>query len=110
MAAAPPPRVSSAAGLRGFGGDAVYCASKFGLNGLSEVLALEGAPLGIRVFSVCPGSVDTPLWHPHSTEAERERMMEAEDVASLVLWLVTSDRGIAVQPVVITNFRDPFEG
>jgi NAD(P)-dependent dehydrogenase (short-subunit alcohol dehydrogenase family) len=102
--------VSSIAGTRGYRGCSAYCASKFGLNGLSEVLALEGAPLGIRVFSVCPGSVDTPLWHPHSTEAERERMMEAEDVASLVLWLVTSDRGIAVQPVVITNFRDPFEG
>jgi len=101
--------VSSIAGTRGFRGCSAYCASKFGLNGLSEVLALEGEPLGIRVFSVCPGSVDTPLWHPHSTEPERDRMMDVETIASLVLWLVTSDRGVAVQPVVITNFRDPFE-
>lgn len=100
--------ISSIAGTRGFRDCSAYCASKFGMNGLAEVLALEGAPLGVRVFSVCPGSVDTPLWTPHSTEAERDRMMDAETIASLVAWLVTSDRGIAMQPVVITNFRDPF--
>lgn len=100
--------LSSIAGVRGFAGSSAYCASKHGMNGLSEVLALEGEPLGIRVFSVCPGSVDTPLWQPHADADIIDRMMESETIASLVRWLVTADRSINVGPVVVTNFHDPF--
>ncbi len=100
--------ISSVAGVQGFVGNSAYCASKFGLNGLSEVLALEGKAHGIRVFSVCPGSVDTDLWVPHSEESERARMMRPEAVADLVRWLVASPRSIAVAPVVVTNFSSPF--
>lgn len=51
--------ISSVAGARAFGGSAYYAASKFALEGLSEGLALEGEPLGIRVMIVEPGPFDT---------------------------------------------------
>ena len=41
----------------------VYCATKFGVVGLTEALADEVAESGVRVFAVCPGLVDTPLAH-----------------------------------------------
>lgn len=51
----------SAAGLYGGPGLAVYAASKFGVRGLTEALDIEWRPLGIRVRSIMPSFIDTPL-------------------------------------------------
>lgn len=101
--------VSSVAGTRGFAGSSAYCASKHGLNGLSEVLAIEGRPHGIRVFAVCPGAVETAIWSAEDADI-RAKMMHSEDVASLVRWLVTSPRHVGIGPVVIDNFINPWFG
>lgn len=53
--------MSSDAGVQGNAGAAVYCASKGGVSNLTRALALELAPLGIRVNAVCPGDVETPM-------------------------------------------------
>ena len=46
--------ISSLAGKRGSANNAVYCASKFGVNGITQSLAKELGPRGIRVNAVCP--------------------------------------------------------
>lgn len=51
--------VSSLAGKRGSTHNSVYCASKFGVNGLTQALAKELGPRGIRVNAVCPVYVET---------------------------------------------------
>lgn len=51
----------SAAGLYGGPGLAVYSATKFGVRGLTEALEIEWKPLGIRVRSIMPSFIDTPL-------------------------------------------------
>ncbi|MBT4512428.1 MAG: SDR family oxidoreductase [Chloroflexi bacterium] len=51
--------VSSLAGKRGSANNTVYCASKFGVNGVTQALAKELGPRGIRVNAVCPVYVDT---------------------------------------------------
>lgn len=53
--------MSSDAGVQGNAGAAVYCASKGGVSIVTKALALELAPLGIRVNAVCPGDVDSPM-------------------------------------------------
>lgn len=52
---------ASTSGLVGSGFSPVYSAVKFGVNGLMKALALRLAPDNIRVNSVCPGPVDTPM-------------------------------------------------
>src|SRR3546814_3314944 len=47
--------ISSVGGYQGFAGWGVYCATKFAVEGLSESLARELAPLGIKVTTVEPG-------------------------------------------------------
>jgi NAD(P)-dependent dehydrogenase (short-subunit alcohol dehydrogenase family) len=51
--------ISSLAGKRGSANNSVYCASKFGMNGLTQALAKELGPRGIRVNAVCPVYVRT---------------------------------------------------
>ncbi len=51
--------ISSLAGKRGSSNNSVYCASKFGVVGLTQALAKELGPLGIRVVGVCPVYVET---------------------------------------------------
>jgi NAD(P)-dependent dehydrogenase (short-subunit alcohol dehydrogenase family) len=53
--------VASMAGLLPFPTVAPYCASKFAVVGLSESLAAELAPRGVRITAVCPGAVRTDL-------------------------------------------------
>lgn len=53
--------VSSQAGVQGLAGYSAYGASKWGLRGLSKVAAIELGPLGIRVNTVYPGMIDTPM-------------------------------------------------
>ncbi|MGI8747513.1 MAG: SDR family NAD(P)-dependent oxidoreductase [Deinococcus sp.] len=51
--------VSSVAGKRGWANASAYCASKFGLTGLTQALAAEGKPHGIRASVVYPGGMAT---------------------------------------------------
>lgn len=54
--------VASVAGLRGFGGTPSYVASKHAVNGLTKNAAIDYAPFGIRVNSVCMATTITPMY------------------------------------------------
>lgn len=52
--------ISSLAGKRGSANNSVYCAAKFGVNGITQALAKELGAAGIRVNAVCPVYITTP--------------------------------------------------
>lgn len=105
---------SSIAGLKGLANQAHYCAAKHGVVGLMRGLAIELAPYRIRVNTVHPSSVDTPIiknqamytlfsgGNPNATLEEvtpafRELnlldtpWMEPQDISNAVLWLASDD-------------------
>jgi NAD(P)-dependent dehydrogenase (short-subunit alcohol dehydrogenase family) len=53
--------MSSVAGLMGNAGSSIYAASKHAVIGLTRTAALEGASHGIRVNTVCPAVIETPM-------------------------------------------------
>jgi NAD(P)-dependent dehydrogenase (short-subunit alcohol dehydrogenase family) len=100
--------LSSISGVQAFRGNAAYGASKFGLNGLSAVLALEGRPHHIRVFAICPASIDTPIWDGQAPDDVRARMMKPEPIAEFVVHLLAAPPTLAFDPIIIRNFNDPW--
>ncbi|MFI1461885.1 SDR family oxidoreductase [Nocardia carnea] len=85
--------ISSTAGLIGYAGVGGYVASKWGLRGLTKAAALELGPGGVRVCSVHPGPIHTPMTAalPESTAAHQPlpRFGEPDEVAAMVRFLVT---------------------
>jgi len=79
--------VSSLAGKNAFAGGGIYCASKWGLQGLSGCMAEDLREHGIRVSTVCPGSVATEFSGRGSKDPTK--VLRPEDVAHAVGMLVT---------------------
>jgi NAD(P)-dependent dehydrogenase (short-subunit alcohol dehydrogenase family) len=80
--------IGSLAGRNAFAGGAVYCASKWGLQGLTACMAEDLRPFNIRVSSVLPGSVATDFG-PHSSAKNPSNALMPEDVAHAVAMLLT---------------------
>jgi len=97
--------MASAAGLVGWPGAAGYVAAKHGVVGLTKAAALEFAGQGIRVNSICPSYVETPMvvtdlfqtalgGDPAAPEAARAnhpigRFAQPEEIAAACVWLLS---------------------
>jgi len=83
--------ISSTAGRRGFAGGGAYCASKFGLAGLTEAMRYEARASNVRVTCVYPSTVNTDLVKKAGMDFASERAIQPEDVANAVVSLVAMD-------------------
>ncbi|MCA1038738.1 3-hydroxybutyrate dehydrogenase [Bacillus infantis] len=92
--------MASINGLVGFAGKAAYNSAKHGVIGLTKVAALEAAPYGITVNSICPGYVDTPLVRNQLKDLADTRKVPLEKVLEEVLYpLVPQKRLLSVEEV-----------
>ena len=101
--------ISSVAGVQPFDGCAAYSASKYGLIGVAEVLALEGNERVIRVHVICPGNTETPIWGDQAPAEVFERMMRPTDVAQTVLWLALSPPNVSFNSVIMRPLHNPWK-
>jgi 3alpha(or 20beta)-hydroxysteroid dehydrogenase len=86
--------ISSIAGIRGYEGIAGYSASKFGVRGLTKSAALDLGRYGIRVNSVHPGVISTPMTAGMTLDMSHtplNRVGHPGEVANLVLYLASDE-------------------
>ena len=90
-----------------------YCASKGGIVGMTEALAVELAPFNIRVNAISPGAIETPMVDPLKTDPKTmegtlariplHRMGKPEEVSNLVLFLVSDDSSYMTGSTVVID-------
>jgi len=97
--------ISSLAGKSTFANGAIYCASKWGLLGLTGCMAEELRAHGVRVSVICPGSVATEF-SPHVGK-DPSRLLQPEDVAHAVAALVTQAPGSFISEVHMRPTEKP---
>ena len=94
--------ISSIDGLKGSNATAAYSASKWGVRGLTKVAAMELGPRGVRVNSIHPGGISTPMTTRPGPQAQAAtakfykgvplgRIGQAEEVARVTLFLASED-------------------
>ncbi len=114
--------VGSIFGQQGYPGDTAYCASKGGIALLTQSLALELAPHGVRVNTIAPGNMATEMHWAHlrdrakaagmtfEEELERVRSLvplgrlgSGDDVAGAVAWLASDDASYVTGQTIGVN-------
>ncbi len=102
--------ISSMAGIYGFAGEAVYCATKFAQVGFAQALDKELRPYGIKVGVICPGGVKTEfaLGKGRTEQGVAESgMLEPEDVAGAVLLACTQSPGSRIIEIQMRTMKEP---
>jgi 3-oxoacyl-[acyl-carrier protein] reductase len=97
--------VASLAGKNAFAGGGIYCASKWGLLGLTECMSEDLRQYGIRVSAICPGSVATGF-SPHAGKDAR-KMLQPEDIAHAVETIVTQSPQSFISEILLRPTQKP---
>ena len=96
--------VASVVGIKGYANQSLYTASKHGVVGLTKVIAEEGREHGIRAHVICPGGVATDMVSQARPDIRPEELLQPEDVADLVLYLVNLPARAMVDIVHLRRF------
>jgi len=101
--------ISSDGGRKAFPGLAVYCGTKFFIEGMSQTMRQEVAEFGIKVTCIQPGDVKTELFNKTTDREAQERfemvnkmkVLEPRDVAQAVVYAVTRSEHCAVNEILV---------
>jgi 3-oxoacyl-[acyl-carrier protein] reductase len=97
--------IASLAGKNAFADGGIYCASKWGLMGLTECMAEDLRGFGIRVSAICPGTVATEF-SPHAGK-DPGKMLQPEDIAHAVEMIVTQAPQSFISEVLLRPTQKP---
>jgi NADP-dependent 3-hydroxy acid dehydrogenase YdfG len=102
--------ISSVAGLQGYAGEAVYCASKFAQIGFAQALDGELRKYGIKVGTICPGGVKTEFAVGKGRTEEGVKnsyMMEPHEVADAIVFACSQPRNARILQMTVRHMGEP---
>jgi NADP-dependent 3-hydroxy acid dehydrogenase YdfG len=102
--------ISSVAGLQGYAGEAVYCASKFAQVGFAQALDGELRKHGIKVGTICPGGVKTEFAVGKGRTEESVKnsyMMEPQEVADAIVFACLQPRNARILQMTVRHMGEP---
>jgi len=100
--------VNSVAGIQTFADWSAYCASKWGLKALADSLRQELAPDGIRVTTIYPSSVDTPMQDKIPYDWDRDKMLSPDDVAEALVNCYKLPTHVQLKEIFLENLAGTF--
>ena len=100
--------VNSVAGLSPYPFASAYVASKYALRGFSSSLREEFREHNIKVISVHPGAVDTPLWDKSKTDFPREEMLSSKDVSDMIVKAIMAPNNIVCEEIILRRTAGDF--
>ncbi len=101
--------VSSESGLEYYEGNGAYGVSKHALNALGEYIQRENQEYGIRVDTICPGMVVTPM-SDKAKGLDRTKCLYPDDISDLIIWLLTKRQNLKIgRPILIQTMENPWQ-
>ncbi len=93
--------ISSVSGINGIPGQAIYGASKHGVQGFADVVAMEAREHGVLVTNLCPGGIATPLWGAQNPyPGEQNDLISCEEISNLIQFLLNQPKSTLYKKVV----------
>jgi short-subunit dehydrogenase len=93
--------IASRAGLVGFSDKGIYGASKAATLRFFDALYAKNLGTDIRITSICPGWINTPMAVSGGCQRNPEEILQPEDVSSSIAWLVSSPSRIRIRELVV---------
>lgn len=95
--------IASVSATHGIENQAIYCASKFGVDGFAEALGQELRADGIHITTVCPGGIDTPLWSQEGNPypGDLKKLLQPDDIARMVETVTDLPPNVVMKKLIV---------
>ena len=100
--------ISSVAWLQPYKNSTAYVASKYGLRGFASALREELREFNIKVISVFPGAVNTPIWGNKITDDIKKAMMSPDDLTNIIINAINAPNNCTTEEITIRRTAGDF--
>ena len=100
--------INSVAGINPYRDSTAYVASKHGLKGFASALREELREHNVKVISIYPGAINTPLWDDLDMDSFRSEMMDPDDVSDIIINAINAPGNCTTEEVVVRRVLGDF--
>jgi len=100
--------ISSVAGLQPYKNSTAYVASKYGLRGFASALREELREFNVKVMTIFPGAVNTPIWDNKGMDELRKDMIKTDDLTETIFHAINAPNNCVTEEITIRRTSGDF--